>query len=83
MPLPYAGASDIGKRCLRRSIYFFRWLTILPIAIGVEEASEPKRSELFKKHPPNETDASASVPNKPDALALLIPINSSSSLLLS
>jgi hypothetical protein len=43
-------------------------------------ASEPKRSELYKKHSPNETDALASgrnetdalasVPNKPDALAL-------------
>ena len=56
-------------------------------------ASEPKRSELYKKHAPNETDAfasgpnetdaSASGPNKPDAFASLIPINSSSSLLLS
>jgi hypothetical protein len=37
--------------------------------LSVEEASEPKRSELFKKRPPNETDAIASGPNEPDALA--------------
>ena len=73
MPLPYAGASDIWKRCLRRRLFF---LTAL--------ASEPKRSELYKNHSPNEThafasgpnetDALASVPNKPDAFALLLPI---------
>jgi hypothetical protein len=28
-------------------------------------ASEPKRSELYKKHPPNEPDALALVPNEP------------------
>jgi len=58
MPLPYAGASDIGKRCLRRRLFFLRAL-----------ASEPKRSELYKKHPPNEPDALASGPNETDALA--------------
>ena len=32
-------------------------------------ASEPKRSELYKKHTPNETDDLASGPNETDALA--------------
>jgi hypothetical protein len=32
-------------------------------------ASEPKRSERYKKHAPIETDALASTPNKPDASA--------------
>ena len=32
-------------------------------------ASEPKRSELYKKHTPNETDALASGPTETDALA--------------
>ena len=32
-------------------------------------ALEPKRSELYKKHPPNETDDLASGPNETDALA--------------